>query len=933
MEGAQTFSFLKGLVNKYLAFNILDSAKFYAERLYYEAPSADTLHLLALCYFRSGKFKQTYLILQDSIQSQDSCAPINKYLFALACNELNKLNEGEQALSPHKYKTIDSITLDAVSATPGGAEGVYLLGKLCRRQHRNEMAIKYYKLSLKMDPYLWSAITELSEMGIAINIQEMFAEYSGKSELNSSTSRSVFEESHGGDENQPFQNRQMVDDEKAGWLSDVKQSSTEQYYSSRGVFCDSKAGNSDKLRRYSTAERLSVGGNEMHHQPSPRVSMSLGLSSMSLHVPFASPSSMPSPNPTGGMGDYTMSQMKPRKAPAPASAARPNNFSSGAFALDRTIGADNSDFSSEPFDMTMTMNMSDSGDSSRFFGRNQRSDSYDHHEDEAPPDSHPRGHLQGARQALFGMGTPGLTPISNNNANETGITPAMLNLGADSRDNLHTGASTGNNYRVAGVDLFGSSAPNTNLASGPIAGVHGGAGNGERRVSFGPTARLSFSGAFDAAALGAQSAHLRHLHGADDTPAASSQLLTSIDIGDTTRITEAGDDNDYPFKLPRKDERDSSASPAQTGAHRTAEDSNRQLPRKLMLSPFPMESSPIPAQQGGAAASAGVPPPSGDVTSPSFRRKYGARSSLGGTHVATVSGTAGIALSSGSTQSSHTAKHELDKENGNTDRAHRGGHHPPTHVPSEHTHQSHPHGKLVSTPAADQLVVTFARAYQMLCLYCCRACIDELHTLPERHFRTGLVRQWIGKAYYEMNEYKPAMLAFREMLRAEPFRLCGLETLSTALWHLKRDKELCTLAQQVVEVDKFSPEAWCVVGNCFSLQREPDTAIKFFQRALQLDPAFTYAHTLCGHEQVHNEDLEKAIESFRQALLHNDRHYNAWYGLGSIYFRQEKYELAEYHFRKALTINPASSVLHCYLGLQLLIFSIDFYCFYCFHFG
>ncbi|EKU21963.1 anaphase-promoting complex subunit 3, partial [Nannochloropsis gaditana CCMP526] len=33
------------------------------------------------------------------------------------------------------------------------------------------------------------------------------------------------------------------------------------------------------------------------------------------------------------------------------------------------------------------------------------------------------------------------------------------------------------------------------------------------------------------------------------------------------------------------------------------------------------------------------------------------------------------------------------------------------------------------------------------------------------------------------------------------------------------------------------------------------------------------------------------------------------------YFRQEKYELAEYHFSRALSINTASSVLHTYLGM------------------
>lgn len=31
-------------------------------------------------------------------------------------------------------------------------------------------------------------------------------------------------------------------------------------------------------------------------------------------------------------------------------------------------------------------------------------------------------------------------------------------------------------------------------------------------------------------------------------------------------------------------------------------------------------------------------------------------------------------------------------------------------------------------------------------------------------------------------------------------------------------------------------QAWCVAGNCFSLQREHDIAIKFFQRAIQVSP-------------------------------------------------------------------------------------------------
>lgn len=78
---------------------------------------------------------------------------------------------------------------------------------------------------------------------------------------------------------------------------------------------------------------------------------------------------------------------------------------------------------------------------------------------------------------------------------------------------------------------------------------------------------------------------------------------------------------------------------------------------------------------------------------------------------------------------------------------------------------------------------------------------------------------------------------------------------------------------------------------------------------------FTYAFTLAGHEHYANDDLEEALQCYRNAIRVDSRHYNAWYGLGTVYYRQEKYELAEYHFRRALQINPRSSVLYCYLGM------------------
>ena len=124
-------------------------------------------------------------------------------------------------------------------------------------------------------------------------------------------------------------------------------------------------------------------------------------------------------------------------------------------------------------------------------------------------------------------------------------------------------------------------------------------------------------------------------------------------------------------------------------------------------------------------------------------------------------------------------------------------------------------------------------------------------------------------------------------------------------------------AQEVAAHNRRSPEVWCAVGNCFSLQKDHEQALKFFKRAIQVDPTFTYAYTLSGHEFVANEDFDKAFAMYRHALRMDARHHNAWFGLGQIYFRQEKYGMAEAHFKSALRINSRSSVLRCYMGMVL----------------
>lgn len=214
-----------------------------------------------------------------------------------------------------------------------------------------------------------------------------------------------------------------------------------------------------------------------------------------------------------------------------------------------------------------------------------------------------------------------------------------------------------------------------------------------------------------------------------------------------------------------------------------------------------------------------------------------------------------------------------------------------------------------------QLLQDLGKARLYLGQYKCRQAIETLEALPSHQYSTGWVLAALGRAHFELGEYDKAARAFETLRSIEPHRLQGLEYYSTALWHLQREVGLSALAQDMMELDKTAPETCCAAGNCFSLQREHETAVRFLQRAVQADPDFVYAYTLLGHELTAMEEMEQALSAFRSAMLVNPRHYNAWYGAGMIYYKQEQFQLAELHFKRALQINPQSSVLLCHIAV------------------
>jgi len=101
-------------------------------------------------------------------------------------------------------------------------------------------------------------------------------------------------------------------------------------------------------------------------------------------------------------------------------------------------------------------------------------------------------------------------------------------------------------------------------------------------------------------------------------------------------------------------------------------------------------------------------------------------------------------------------------------------------------------------------------------------------------------------------------------------------------------------------------------------------ARRMCERALQLDPRYARAHACLGIVSLFDwfyggrkEDLDNAVDSARTAVGLDDGDGYCHAALGSIYQKRAEYDLAEFHLRKAVALNPNDADTICFMGIYL----------------
>uniref|UniRef100_A0A0W0FGY6 Zn(2)-C6 fungal-type domain-containing protein n=3 Tax=Moniliophthora roreri TaxID=221103 RepID=A0A0W0FGY6_MONRR len=156
--------------------------------------------------------------------------------------------------------------------------------------------------------------------------------------------------------------------------------------------------------------------------------------------------------------------------------------------------------------------------------------------------------------------------------------------------------------------------------------------------------------------------------------------------------------------------------------------------------------------------------------------------------------------------------------------------------------------------------------------------------------------------FFHMHEFSQAERQFERILAVDPQRIENIDIFSNILYVTDNRLRLTKLAHEFVPLGKDRPEVCCLLGNYYSLRGEHAKAVKYFRRAVDLDPSFLSAWTLLGHEYVEMKNSHAAIQAYRRSVDSYRKDYRAWYGLGQAYelVNMHQYALHYYQFSAAL---------------------------------
>ena len=165
-----------------------------------------------------------------------------------------------------------------------------------------------------------------------------------------------------------------------------------------------------------------------------------------------------------------------------------------------------------------------------------------------------------------------------------------------------------------------------------------------------------------------------------------------------------------------------------------------------------------------------------------------------------------------------------------------------------------------------------------------------------------------GQIYAALKDYDRARSMLKTAIEISPTNDFAFMRLGVVAYSAGEREQAISHLNTAINLNPKSKWAylWLGVISSESKKFDTDTTLKWFTKALEIDPRFDLAHYNIAWNYLRQKprNYVKAEKSFRKALALNPDYKEAFYGLAMTYGYQNKYKIAHSYLSRAIEVDP-----------------------------